>query len=142
MEICSQSKEEMSGHSFLECRIFESSYRWQADNLRYQISPDDNSCCFTCFLPTRLCRGELRQENSECFSPELLLGFWVVCPLAIEAIRKAKLTDPTLSGGWEPEGWRPRDFTKEEWRLDTEIIEAAWVFLGFAKQYWKLYRFN
>lgn len=142
MDMEAQPKREATAHSFLGCNLYIFGYRERANSLRQQIDPDENSCCFTCYLPTRLCKGQLQTKDRECFSPELLLAFWVHCPLAIDRIRRRDISDATLEGGWIPETWQPRDFTKEEWRFDTEVIEAAWVFFGFAKRYWQLYGFD
>ena len=74
--------------------------------------------------------------DKECFSPELLLVFWVLSSKIIEENTEADITDPSLNGEWVPEEWTPTGFKENIWRLDTEMVAGAWFFYGFAKEFW------
>lgn len=98
------------------------------------VYPEQDSCCFNCYLPTRLCKGALLTDT-ECFSPTLLLVFWLLSSKIIDENREAEITDPSLAGDWVPEDWTPAGFKEKIWRLDTEMVAGAWFFYGFAKEF-------
>ena len=108
--------------------------------VRRKVNPKEDSCCFTCFLPTRLCKGLLGGEGSDCFSPDLLLIFWSVCWLFLrERIKEGQVS--FIEGDWVPKQWAPVGFAEVQWHFDTEVIQGAWAFYNFAKGYWEKHRY-
>lgn len=73
--------------------------------------------------------------DTECFSPELLLVFWVLSSKIIEENTEAEITDPSLAGDWVPEERTSTGFKEKIWRLDTEMVAGAWFFYSFAKEF-------
>ena len=136
-----QTREQFSSHSLTACKRAVARHLFAvADNLHKKLRPKDDTCCFSCFLPTRVCKGPLLTNSSECFSPDLLKIFWSTCFLAYKE-QDGELDHPYLDPDWLPKAWDPSDFCKPEWRFDTEVIQGAWVFYCFARGYWRKHGF-
>jgi hypothetical protein len=80
-----------------------------AKALRRKLDPKDESCCFTCFLPTRLCKGGLQTEEPGCFLSDLLIIFWSLCRKAWEE-KGVEMDIPFVEGSGFAEGWSAKDF--------------------------------
>lgn len=124
----------MSQHGLEDCQYWDE-LSDRAIDLDGQINPQPDTCCFECYLPTKVCKGPLlRGEGDKCYSPFLILSFWVICsqiPLA------RWVDDPYgLKKEWLPRAWQPSNFSFPAWDLDTEMIRAALLFYRFAKRYW------
>jgi hypothetical protein len=49
---------------------------------------------------------------------------------------------PYFSKDWLPKVWEPETFQEPLWKLDTEIVGAAWVFYCFASSYGDLHGYS
>lgn len=98
------------------------------------LNPQADSCCFRCYLPTRLCKGPLLTDDGrKCLAPRLLLSFWTACHLVFT--KQPSLGKPYFGGDWVPKAWQPDTFQEPLWKLDTEMVGAAWVFYCFTRRY-------
>jgi hypothetical protein len=119
------------GHGTMECNQFQS-FLSQLTKLREALNPRDDSCCFTCFLPTKVCKGSLAAGGT-CFAPDLVLLNWL---LSKHLGNRLKAVDPF---------WYPTDILPAEWSattfespgwnkdLETEQIRASGLLWGLTK---------
>lgn len=103
--------------------------------------PRVDTCCFRCFLPTRVCRGPLEtKKGKDCRNKDLIILFWLVSRFGNLALNTSSLNP------WaqveKPADLQLSSFLKEKWELDTEFTEAAWFFYQFSKQFYKIYSFR
>ena len=71
----------------------------------------------------------------------LIILFWLVSKLA----RPSQLTNHSLNLWTQlemPADFQPSTFLKEKWELDTEIIQGAWFFYLFSKQFYQVFSFR
>ena len=105
------------------------------------LNPQVDSCCFRCYLPTRLCKGPLlTDEGKSCLAPKLLLSFWTACYISFT--KQPSLGQPYFSEDWMPKEWQPNTFQETLWKLDTEMVSAAWIFYCFASRYGELHGYS
>jgi hypothetical protein len=103
-----------------------------------RLQPD--TCCFTCYLPTRVCKGPLASNDRGCFSSRLVVCLWAECG---RASRKIDLQDTAYFGiDWVPKVFNRGKFQEASWQWDTEVIGAAVFFYHFALSYFSMHGWN
>ncbi|CEL12041.1 hypothetical protein ASPCAL15133 [Aspergillus calidoustus] len=98
-------------------------YVKQLSKLRKHLEPRAETCCFTCFLPTKVCKGPLAGDT--CFAPSLVGFNWSLS----KEFRQQKWA---VSSEYYPLDILPAEmshesFTRWKWDtgLETELIRAA-----------------
>ena len=65
-------------HSMFECPL--ASIDWLdllAQQVSSRVQPEPETCCFTCYLPTRVCQGLLQDSpNKPCLAQSLVPMAW------------------------------------------------------------------
>ena len=139
----SRTRQQAIGHTLDSCEVLaESQYTRNISRLLEAIDPKPNTCCFTCYLPTRVCKGPLVGNSDTCFSSKLLIVLWLSCARATWNDQGDLLQTPYFNKDWWPKGFRPSDFQTEGWRWDTEVIEGAVFFYHFALSYFSLHAWD
>ena len=100
------------------------------------LDPKPDVCCWTCYLPTRVCKGSLA-DSGTCFSEWLLVCFWLVCGWSS---RKSELLEtPYFHRDWMPRAFNLQGFQEEGWQWDTEVIGGVVFFYRFSLQYFRMH---
>lgn len=128
-------------HDLISCDEF-SGWKWRIQDFREDLGePRVDTCCFRCFLPTRVCRGPLEiKKGKNCRNKDLIILFWLV-----SGFKDLTWNNSSLNPWAQvemPADLQLSSFLKEKWELDTEIIQAAWFFYQFSKQFYKIYSFR
>lgn len=136
----SQTRQQAIGHALASCKVLaETQYTTNIGRLREAIDPKPNTCCFTCYLPTRVCKGPLGTDSDICFSSQLLIVLWLSCARATWQSESDLLQTSYFDKDWWPKGFRANHFQTEGWRWDTEVIEGAVFFYYFALSYFSIH---
>lgn len=132
----SRTRQQAIGHGLASCKVLaDTRYTKGISILIEAINPKPNTCCFTCYLPTRVCKGPLGANGDTCFSSKLLIVLWVSCGRNTLHDQPDLLQTPYFNRDWWPKGFSPSNFQMEGWRWDTEVIEGAVFFYHFALSY-------
>lgn len=124
-----------TNHGSLSCKDHDhlASFNRMRPSLRFIT----DSCCFTCLLPTKVCKGHFQSVN-QCLSPPMI-PIWLNTMLSYQGFLAEKVPDFFHHIGlarWQDMRQEQiiQRFLGFEWKvLDTEVLYGVLLFLELHK---------
>lgn len=112
-------------HSTLDCEYFDK-YFEQVEEIREGLTFTRESCCFDCFLPTKICRGAFQKGEGVCLALRLIGTFIILSRQYYDHFANFQLFEKFIEQGLTLELTPAAYFQKFlawEWSdIDTEMV--------------------